>query len=392
MIIYKKKRIRGCVMKKFIVLFVMIGVICYSSTIAENVSETSSHSDEKASIRWQQSYRSYGRTIDVDVDIYIPNEETIPVIKVHKAFPIPEPQNSDLKKEYDRANHEDQVNSYDFDSTDYWTYVENAFPPRWGKTKNDEDFQPDKMASHDFDLYEYTYDQAYADNNSLTVQDAIKIAQGLVQRFYPNVEIKVDTIWIAGQSYWKENNQPIQELGAYVLNMSQCFHGVPIMAEICQTYNNSISREPNWNSYRRGTVFAQIVNDTSWLITCRFYQEANIVCDNTTLLSFDSVKDKIEKLILEGYIRRVFSVGLGYVQFETENPEEQILLPCWVAWCEYHQDGPQSEVYYGTNNSKLMFDGNNIYYRPIIINAQTGELFNPESNTKDCCMCPYLDE
>ena len=35
-----------------------------------------------------------------------------------------------------------------------------------------------------------------------------------------------------------------------------------------------------------------------------------------------------------------------------------------------------------------MFDGNNPYYRPIIINAYTGEMTDPESEADDRFMCP----
>lgn len=72
-------------------------------------------------------------------------------------------------------------------------------------------------------------------------------------------------------------------------------------------------------------------------------------------------------------------------------PLEQVLLPCWVVWCEYHPDGAASERASGENSSvSLMYDGNNEYYRPLVINAQTGELVDPESEAEGRCLCPDM--
>ena len=67
-----------------------------------------------------------------------------------------------------------------------------------------------------------------------------------------------------------------------------------------------------------------------------------------------------------------------------------ISLPSWVVWTEYHPDGPESESSDGIHDSGLFFLGDNPYYMPIIINAQTGEMIDPKNKTKDRCMCPDL--
>lgn len=82
---------------------------------------------------------------------------------------------------------------------------------------------------------------------------------------------------------------------------------------------------------------------------------------------------------------------LGYVQFDTADPAEQLLIPYWVVWCEYHPAGTASEQWGGINSStNLMYDGNSDYYRPLIINAQTGDLVDPENTTEGRCMYPEV--
>ena len=103
------------------------------------------------------------------------------------------------------------------------------------------------------------------------------------------------------------------------------------------------------------------------------------------------MKENIERLIISGHVRRIDSVTLGYVQFDTADPAEQLLIPCWVVWCEYHPGGASSERQSGTNsNAVLLYDGNNDYYRPLIINAQTGGLIDPENASEGRCMTPTV--
>ena len=377
--------------RKCTMLLIMLSIVlCVHHAMSELSPVPIAQLAKLTSSKWQQSYKAYGRTIDVNVELSIPEVDTIPVIKVRKAAPISEPRNSEIEDEYKKADEKDKINTYDYESVDFRTYVEHACPPSWGKNKKENVYKEGRMGSHVFDLLEYDEDKAYADNNPLTVREAVEIAQSHIREFFPDVVTRPNTIWIDGQTFWKKNNKPIQKLGAYVINMVQCFHGVPVMGEIFKAYVNSIYWQINWENYGRGSVVAEIYSDDAWMVHGRLYQETEVICEDIPVLPFDAVKDQIETLIQNGYIRWINSVTLGYVQFESQNPAEQILLPCWVVWCEYHPDGPQSEASYGVNDSDLMFDGNNTYYRPIVINAQTGELFDPKSEERDCCMCPDL--
>ena len=124
------------------------------------------------------------------------------------------------------------------------------------------------------------------------------------------------------------------------------------------------------------------------MLKCLFYEETGVVREDIPLLPFDDVKGKAEALIRAGYIRAVDRVSLGYVQYDTENPQEQLLLPSWVVWVEYQQDGPLAE-----RNGPFYTDGwleDEPYYRPIILNAQTGEMIDPENAEYGQCLAPSI--
>ena len=182
------------------------------------------------------------------------------------------------------------------------------------------------------------------------------------------------------------------------MRLTQCFHGIPYMASIYKTYTKPNDQQWDWdkqeNQKRRWNMFHGVIDGTvfsedSWIITAHLYEEKQQLCQDVPLVPFDAVKSQVENLINSGYVRWINSVTLGYVHFETSDDQEFVLIPCWVVWCEYLPEGPQSEKDYGVNDSELMFINNN-YYRPLIINALTGEMFNPESTEPGRIICPDL--
>lgn len=340
--------------------------------------------------QWQQTYQAYGRTIQVDVDVGIPQAEAAPVLTVQAAPPLDKPLRSELEAWYAQAEETDKVNHYDFHATDYKTGITHALPPTWGETR-DSEFVAGAMALEERDLYVFQLDAAYAHNNALTVAEAVGIARQHVAELYPNEVLHLRTIYLSDRSYWKKNNAPIRDKGGYCLCFSQVFHGIPFLASSHDAFTQFSVGDENHLLSSRGLVRSTVYDADAWSVNCCLYQETGVLYDDISLLPFDAVKDKVEALILKGYVRWIDDVSLGYAQFDSGLPEEQILVPCWVVWCEYHPGGPRSERSDGVNSSaSLLYDGNSDYYRPLIINAQTGELLDPENETEGRCACPAI--
>jgi len=351
-------------------------------SIAELPAHTTSH--------WQQTYEAYGRTIDVNIEVEIPNVSSAPVITVRRAAPIAEPLNSELKAWYKQAEKEDRVNRYSFRSNDFSTNFTHAVPPAWGEDR-DSEFVVGAMSQRMQDLYDYDLGTPYAENNPLTVGEAIDLFQQRVAEYFPNEKLHLRTVYVTSRSFWKKNNQPISEKGYYSFNMSQTFHGIPFMASVHEAFTQfSVGNEDIWLE-SRGIARGSVHDENAWSFSACFYQESGVVYKDIPLLPFDAVKGAVEELILSGHVRWIDSVSLGYVQFDASNPDEQVLVPCWVVWCEYHPGGAKSERTGGENSSSnLMYDGNNDYYRPLIINAQTGEMIDPENDSVGRCLCPPI--
>lgn len=371
--------------------FIVSAMLCLAET-PTGTAETQHYSIQQlpgeTTAAWQQTYQAHGRIIDVNVTIDIPIADAAPVLTVTAAQPLAEPLYSELKAWCAQAKQDDKVNNYAFRSTNFSTAVTHATPPAWGDTRNSE-FVAGVMGEDQFDLYRFDMNTAYADNNPLTVAGAISIAQQQAAALYPNEVFHLRNVYVSGRTFWKQNNISIRDTGSYNLKFTQIFHDIPFMASIHQAFSLfAVGNEDVWLE-SRGVMNASVYNADAWSINCCLYQETGVLHKDSSLLPFDAVKEQVEALILSGHVRWLDSVSLGYVQFDTSDPNEQVLFPCWVVWCEYHPGGAQSERTGGENSSAtLMYDGNNDYYRPLIINAQTGEMIDPESEAEGRCLFP----
>ncbi len=338
--------------------------------------------------RWQQTYTAHGRTIAVDVPVSIPAVAAAPVLTVCAANPIAEPQYTKLKSWCAQALKNDPVNRYSFRSTAFSTVLTHATPPAWGDTRESE-FVQGAMGQTAADIDQPNLTAAYAENNPLPLGEAIRIAQTHAVALFPGENPALRNATVYSRTFRTRNRAPINAAGHYDLLLGQVFHGMPFLASVHQAFSlMSVGSEDPWLQFR-GVMNAGVYSADAWSIACCFYREAAVRHADIPLLPFDAVLPRVEALICSGHVRRVTSAGLGYVQFDTDVPEEQRLIPAWVVWCEYHKDGPQSERADAANGTGLLYDSTD-YYRPLILNGQTGELLNPESESLGRCLEPAI--
>lgn len=387
-----------------LLLTILFSVLYITAAMADTRTFSIKELPDVTSPRWKQTYEAYGRSIEVDVEIIIPEVETAPALKVQWAPALEDPLRSELAAEYEKADKEDNKHYYRFKSKKSHTlYLEHKWPLHGGTQKDKEDFS--RVTSDESDLIRFDPDKAYAENNPMTVQEAAAVVSTHLQEIFPDVDIQLDTAWITGAVRWKRNKKILDDRGYYHLNMRQCFHGIPLMASISAAYTDPFDQR--WGEILdekdapymhilvgrdddQGLVRSSVYSEDSWNIVAHLYAETEQLCQDMPLVPFDVVKSQVEDLINKGYVRWINSVTLGYAQFKTGNMDDFALVPSWVVWCEYLPEGPYSEKEYGVNDSELMFDGNSGYYRPLIINAQTGKLYNPESTEPGRIICPDL--
>ena len=340
------------------------------------------------SARWEETYQAYGRTIDVDVEIEIPDVDTAPVLLVRTASPVSELLAQELGKQCETAMEVDEVNSYSFTSTNFVTSYAHAVPLMWGTTTRKDENYNESMSWDSHLLIGYNIDCAYAEDNDLILGDAVEIAKKEIKELFQCEDLKLTNVAIFDRTFYKKSKEKISEQGYYHLELHQVFHSIPFMASVHGTFTEKVIGNENYRLYGRGLALVEVWNENSFDLGYWFYEESDVLYQDIPLLSFDELKYQVEELINKGYVRDIFSVNLGYVQFDTENSAEQALVPAWVVWCEYQQEGPQAE-----REGPLYEDGSledEPYYRPLIINAQTGKMIDPESIEEGRCMMPEI--
>ena len=125
-----------------LLLAILFSALCASAAMAEAETFSIKELPGVTSSRWKQTYEAYGRTIDVDVEIIIPEVETAPALKVQWAPALEDPLRSELAAEYEKADKEDNKHYYSFKSKKSHTlYLEHKWPLRGGTKKNKESWE-----------------------------------------------------------------------------------------------------------------------------------------------------------------------------------------------------------------------------------------------------------
>ena len=93
--------------------------------------------------------------------------------------------------------------------------------------------------------------------------------------------------------------------------------------------------------------------------------------EDVPLCSFDKVQNTVEKLIQNGYIRRVYALRFGYCCYR-DVEGGNVLYPVWQIECDYAFD-PAKQL--SPDESYPVME--RMHYSTMIVNAQTGEFMNP---------------
>ena len=76
-------------------------------------------------------------------------------------------------------------------------------------------------------MFKWDMNQAYTENNPMTLGEAVEIIRTHIREVYPDVETRLDRVMTCGKTYWKRSGKPIYNKGYYDLSLRQCFRGIP---------------------------------------------------------------------------------------------------------------------------------------------------------------------
>lgn len=308
--------------------------------------------------RWTQTYEAYGRTIEVDIPIYIPNEKELAVYDCSAYTDyIKNPNNEDKTNVY--AYNENLKELVKEESNDK---SENAIIEVYGNgtelrimfnspeellERNTRDYIKIKESGYYPD--KVNADVIYAENSDLSLMEAEKYLEEIVRFFirdgYDGIDI--DYIKIAGRGR-KTRNYTDEELGewadyypkgTYFFNYYQKLHHIPIMMTIIATLNNKQENGVYGDLFGFwGTTggICQIMDRNSFWLTIKWMKIEKEHEETVRLLPIEQIINAVEKEIKAGHVRNVYALKLGYIIYLNDrSPETYTLYPMWVLDCDY---------------------------------------------------------
>ena len=338
----------------------MMGALLLMPTLAlassDMVSISELRQQGEAMGRWTQTYEAHGRTIEVDIPIYIPNEKELAVYDCSAYTEYIKNPNSDDKNNVYSYNENLRELTKENDGTseaDIEVYGKgtelrimlNNPEDLLGKNKND------NIKIKKYGFYQYQVDDkvTYAENNEMSLEEAEKYLEEIVEYFIKDEYngIDIDYIKIAGRGR-KTKSYTDEELGEYVdyypkgsyfFNYYQTLHKIPIMMTIIATLNNKQENKIYGDLFEYwGTTggICQIMDRNSFWLTIKWMKIEKEHEETVKLLPIEQIINTVEKEIKAGHIRNVYALKLGYIIYlNGRSPETYTLYPMWVLDCDY---------------------------------------------------------
>ena len=352
--------------------------------------------------RWTKTYEAHGRTIEVDIPIYIPNEKELAVYDCSAYTDyIKNPNDEDKTnvyaynenlKELVKEESNDKSENAIIEVYDNGTELRIMFnSPEELLERNTRDYIKIKESGYYPD--KVNADVIYAENSDLSLMEAEKYLEEIVRFFirdgYDGIDI--DYIKIAGRGR-KTRSYTDEELGecadyypkgTYFFNYYQKLHHIPIMMTIIATLNNKQENGVYGDLFGFwGTTggLCQIMDRNSFWLTIKWMKIEKEHEETVRLLPIEQIINTVEKEIKAGHVRNVYALKLGYIIYLNDrSPETYTLYPMWVLDCDYVENkNKEIKVNPYSDDIRDCFS-----FERICINPETAEMMdflNPKTS------------
>ena len=384
----------------------MMGALLLVPTLAlassDMVSVSKLRQQVEAMGRWTKTYEAHGRTIEVDIPIYIPNEKELAVYDCSAYTDyIKNPNDEDKTnvyaynenlKELVKEESNDKSENAIIEVYDNGTELRIMFnSPEELLERNTRDYIKIKESGYYPD--KVNADVIYAENSDLSLMEAEKYLEEIVRFFirdgYDGIDI--DYIKIAGRGR-KTRSYTDEELGecadyypkgTYFFNYYQKLHHIPIMMTIIATLNNKQENGVYGDLFGFwGTTggLCQIMDRNLFWLTIKWMKIEKEHEETVRLLPIEQIINTVEKEIKAGHVRNVYALKLGYIIYLNDrSPETYTLYPMWVLDCDYVENkNKEIKVNPYSDDIRDCFS-----FERICINPETAEMMdflNPKTS------------
>ena len=330
--------------------------------------------------RWQGEYQAYGRTIKVDTEITVPEKTSFPILAVEE---MKELSTEDIKK-----------------YKEYFEALEkggrkNCFQSRYNlihiqyfdHKSHPDASNPGLVTTPAHMLPEYDPDKAYAEDNDLTVNEALDLVRKNIQLIYPSVDYKIQDIVLYDRTKYRKSGKKLDDKGQYELGCMQLMDGIPVAGSIHDAFRHERTRHDAVIA-GFGSAWGLVTDQNNFEYSYTLWDTVAELGTPDQCLPFEAVKPALEEMIMSGNIRCVRHIDWGYAQYDLPEGSkyEYVLVPAWVVWVDWADDSTEELETDAVNGTGFYTES--YYYKPIIVNAVTGKATNPNDESEGRMLLP----
>lgn len=347
------------------------------------------------------------RTIDFRAPVFVPDVESMPVMRVRhqRLTPEEEAQLKDNETIENEANH-------------LWLFMDEEFRRMIGDGSGSKCVGLESVYNLWSADAQKNMHQIYAENQTFSLGDVVDGLAQFVEEYYDTGFMPYYGRTMSAMYKRSKNGEMTDQLieyehltglGSYEVDGWQCIDGIPVLGSIAlvqvdQTGHRNGNLRMKMGGHP-GEIRINLVR-TPKLYNLHMYgmlEKTGLLYDDVPLCSFELIQNKLQKMVDKEELRYVYAVELGYVLYcdpKTEyvddydqlySPEfEYLLLPVWQAEVSLKKSktGRTLESFNGLEgglvDGKYLEKGQYRYigqdpgYEKLLFNAQTGELLNCE--------------
>ena len=341
-----------------------------SSALAESEWKSIRQIQEETPARWTETFQdSFGRTVEIDADVQIFGQDEAPVLKVK----IPHYETLDYSPLEEGA---ERLKDHGFT-----IWKNNPADPIFQTRGGEQTLIVHRSYSEQVNM-EKVYAPEYG--ASLTMQHMVDRLSEIMMQFetLPS-DFMFDRPFDFGvRCKVKRDSGEVVEPAAYMAHFWQMMYGLPIIGHASigfETVSGPV--------YYPGLMFS-MRGDDEYAIGLSALEEADMLAKDIPLCAFDQVKKALQELIEHGSIRKIFEIQLGYVIYNNPDLPDSVrsaydadfyyLVPTWLVNCIWMENPKKEYAVRGKHADELNWDErtSSVQYRTILVNAQTGEVFD----------------
>lgn len=362
-------------MKRTLFCFVLL-LGCCAAAFAEKDWKSISEICEETPDRWVQTYETKWRTIEIDVEVQVPNVDQVPILLARKAPPVQE----ELLVEYAgiEANNEFFVR----------VYSKYEHP----RLNDNEGFK------YRFDYPNGMRPDQMPENLDMSLDEAEMIFGTQYKKLYGCESVLDRVVLYSNQYKVKKKNselifgEPVRENGEYWLEMHQLIEGLRYEAcESCyEDYGRSIKgvKKRIWPD--KACISGHIWGRDTYEFMANGIEIVEVAYEDIPLLSFQAAKSEIEKQIEKGYLRTVDRIELVYAPYSDSQRDDVFwLIPVWYIEGGYTRNATREfKPHYESDGVTIADDG--IERAEIVFEAQKGQLMDYKDTSRSRRVLPKV--